>query len=74
MHLNIFAQMVNGSVVRWVTWRLVYRLQTCLAPTGAVLPPLTKLYLKSFLGRNIGNETPLNPQAQWCNYIINQIN
>lgn len=66
--------MVNESVVRWVTWRLVYRLQTRLAPPAAALPPLTKFYLKSLLGRNIGNGTPLKAQAQWCNYIINHIN
>lgn len=34
---------------------------TPLAPAGAALPPLTKFYLKSLLGRNIGNGIPLNP-------------
>jgi len=47
---------------------------TSLALAGAALPPLTKFYLNSLLGRSIGNGIPLDPQALWCNYIINQIN
>lgn len=52
----------------------VFFADTPLALARAALPPLTKFYLKSLLERYIGNEIPLNPQAQWCNYIINQIN
>lgn len=47
---------------------------TPLALARTALPPLTKFYLKSLLGRCIEIGIPLNPQAQWCNYIINQIN
>lgn len=45
-----------------------------LALARAAWPPLTKFYLKSLLGRNVGNGISLSPQAQWSNYIINQIN